>query len=73
MAEVTDDLSALRIEREPLDARGGRWVKWIVLLVVLGTAAGGAWYWLGRERPLEVEVATVTERAAGTQASVLNA
>ena len=73
MAEVTDDLSALRIEREPLDARGGRWVKWVVLLVVLGAAGGGAWYWLGRERPLEVEVATVTERAAGTQASVLNA
>jgi RND family efflux transporter MFP subunit len=73
VAEVTDDLSALRIEREPLDAGGGRWVKWVVLLVVLGGAGGGAWYWLTRERPVEVEVATVSERAAGTQASVLNA
>jgi RND family efflux transporter MFP subunit len=73
VAEVTDDLSALRIEREPLDARGGRWVKWVVLLVVLGAAGGGAWFWLTRERPVEVEVATVSERAAGTQASVLNA
>ena len=73
MAEVTDDLSALRIEREPLDAGSGRWVKWVVLLVVLGGAGGGAWYWLTRERPVEVEVATVSERAAGTQASVLNA
>jgi HlyD family secretion protein len=72
VAEVTDDLSALRIEREPLDAGSGRWVKWVVLLVVLG-GAGGAWYWLTRERPVEVEVATVSERAAGTQASVLNA
>jgi RND family efflux transporter MFP subunit len=73
VAEVTDDLSALRIEREPLDAGGGRWVKWVVLLVVLGAAGGAAWYWLTRERPVEVEVATVSERAAGTQAAVLNA
>ena len=73
MAEVTDDLSALRIEREPLNAGGGRWVKWVVLLVVLAAGGGGAWYWLTRERPVEVEVATVSERAAGTQASVLNA
>jgi HlyD family secretion protein len=68
-----DDLSALRIEREPLDANSGRWVKWVVLLVLIAAAGGGAWYWLNRERPVEVEVASVTERAAGTQASVLNA
>jgi RND family efflux transporter MFP subunit len=67
------DLSALRIEREPLNTGGGRWVKWVVLLVILAAAGGGAWYWFNRERPVEVEVATVTERAAGTQASVLNA
>jgi RND family efflux transporter MFP subunit len=68
-----DDLSALRIEREPLDARSGGWVKWVVLLIVLGAVGGAAWYFLTRERPVEVEVAGVTERAAGTQASVLNA
>jgi RND family efflux transporter MFP subunit len=72
VAEI-DDLSALRIEREPLNPGGGRWVKWVVLLVFFGAAGGGAWYWLTRERPVQVEVATVTERAAGTQASVLNA
>jgi HlyD family secretion protein len=73
---VTDsinDLSALRIEREPLNTGGGRWVKWVVILVLLGGAGGGAWYWLNRERPVEVEVVSVSERAAGTQASVLNA
>jgi HlyD family secretion protein len=73
---VTDsinDLSALRIEREPLNTGGGRWVKWVVILVLLGGAGGGAWYWLNRERPVEVEVVAVSERAAGTQASVLNA
>ena len=66
-----DDLSALRIEREPLNTGGGRWVKWVVIVLFLAAAGGGAWYWLNRERPLEVEVATVSERAAGTQASVL--
>src|SRR5687767_230225 len=43
------------------------------MLALLAAVAGGAWYWLGRERPVEVEVAAVTERAAGAQASVLNA
>ncbi len=70
MTEI-DDLSALRIEREPLNTGGGRWVKWVVIVLLLAAAGGGAWYWLNRERPLEVEVATVSERAAGTQASVL--
>ena len=69
----SDDLSALKIEREPLSSGGGRWVKWVVLLVLLSGAGAGAWYWFTRERPIEVEVASVTERAAGTQASVLNA
>ena len=68
-----NDLSALRIEREPLNTSGGRSVKWVVLLLILGGAGGGAWYWLSRERPVEVEVVAVTERAAGTQAAVLNA
>lgn len=72
MAEI-DDLSALRIEREPLNTGGGSWVKWVVLLIFFGAAGGGAWYWFKRERPIQVEIATVTERAAGTQASVLNA
>ena len=68
-----DDLSALKIEREPLNTGGGRWVKWVVLVLFLAAAGGGAWYWLNRDRPVEVELASVTERAAGTQASVLNA
>ena len=73
MTDSIDDLSALRIEREPLSTGGGQWVKWVVLLLILGGAGGGAWYWWNRERPVEVEVVAVSERAAGTQASVLNA
>ena len=66
-----DDLSALKIEREPLNVNGGGRAKWVVILVLLAGAGGVAYYWLGRERPIEVEVASVTERAAGAQASVL--
>ena len=73
MAETSDDLSALRIEREPLDARGRGWGKFVVGLGLFAAMGGAAFYWLNRERPVEVEVAAVTERAAGTQASVLNA
>ena len=74
VSDLKDELAALRIERAPLDAGGGRgWVKWIVLVVVLGGAGYAGWTWFTRERPVEVEVVSVTERAAGTQATVLNA
>jgi HlyD family secretion protein len=73
VADSSDDLSALRIEREPLDAGGRSWGKWVFMIVLLAAIGGGAWYWLTRERPVEVEVTSVTERAAGAQASVLNA
>ncbi len=73
MSKPTEDLSALRIEREPFRPSRGRWVRWLALVVVLGGVAAGAWWWLTRERPIEVEAVAVTVRAAGTQASVLNA
>jgi RND family efflux transporter MFP subunit len=73
VGDSNDDLSALRIERKPLRTGGRAWVKWIVLLVFFAFVGGGVYAWLNRERPIEVEVAAVTERAAGTQASVLNA
>ena len=73
MADLKDELAALRIEREPERTGSRRWVGWLAVLIVLGAAGGAAWLWYTRERPMEVEIATVSQRAAGTQAAVLNA
>jgi RND family efflux transporter MFP subunit len=73
MSDLKTDLAALRIEREPDRARAGRWVGWAILIVLLGGGGFAAWKWFTRERPIEVQFAAVTERAAGTQAAVLNA
>ena len=74
MADLTDDLSALTIDRST-DVRGPdrRVVVWVLLLLVLAGGGGAIWWWLTRERPVEVQVAPVTARAAGMQAAVLNA
>ena len=73
MADLKEDLAALRLEREPDIQPRRRWVVWLVLAVFLVAAGGGAWWWFSRERPVEVEIATVSSRQAGTQAAVLNA
>ncbi len=73
MAELSDDLAGLKIEREPeRRSGGGRWVGLLVLLIVLGGGGFYAWKWFSAERPAEVEAATVSQRAAGTRAQVLN-
>ena len=74
MADLKQDLAALRLDREPETRHGRRWIGWLCssLFVVAGAGAGG-WWWMSRERPIEVEIVTVTQRQAGTQASVLNA
>lgn len=73
MTELNDDLAALRIERGPERRRRGRWAVWVVFLLVLAGGGYAAWRWATTARPLEVETATVSERAAGAQAAVLNA
>jgi RND family efflux transporter MFP subunit len=73
VSDLKQDLAALRIEREP-DRRGvARGIAWIVVLVLVVGAGMGAWKWATRQRPIDVQIAVVTERAAGTQAAVLNA
>ena len=45
MSDPIDDLSALRIEREPLTTGGRRWGRWVALLVLLAATGGGAYWW----------------------------
>jgi RND family efflux transporter MFP subunit len=73
MTDLKDDLAALRLDREPVTQPRGRWIGWAVLAILLMAVGGAAWWWLSRERPIEVEIATVSSRQAGTQAAVLNA
>src|SRR5258708_2200436 len=73
MTDLKQDLNALRIERAPERPGVGRWIVWTGLVIVLSALGLAAWRWATRERPADVQVATVTERAAGTQAAVLNA
>jgi HlyD family secretion protein len=72
MTDLKHDLAALRIEREPERPGTGRWILWIGLLILLSVGGFAGWRWYTRERPVEVQVATVSMRA-GTQAAVLNA
>jgi len=74
VADLKDDLAALRIERAP-ETTGSRWLSWLAALVLLGGAGAAVWLWFTREKPLEVQAVTVAApAAAGAQAaSVLNA
>jgi RND family efflux transporter MFP subunit len=73
VTNLKSDLDALRIEREPERHGLGRWIIWTGLIVVLAALGFGGWRWITRERPIEVQVTTVTMRPAGAQAAVLNA
>jgi RND family efflux transporter MFP subunit len=67
------ELGGLRIDRTPTRKSPSRWLVWVVLLLLLLGGGAGVAYWLTRERAIEVQVASVTQRAAGQQAAVLNA
>jgi RND family efflux transporter MFP subunit len=74
VADLKDELAALRIERTP-ETGGSRWVAWLAALILLGAAGAAVWFWAFRARPIEVQAITVAERAGGPgqAASVLNA
>jgi RND family efflux transporter MFP subunit len=71
--DLKQDLAALRIERSPEGSGAGRWVKWIIVLLVFAGIGAGGWIWAMRERATQVQAVSVAPRAAGTQAAVLNA
>jgi HlyD family secretion protein len=73
MSDLKDDLASLRLEREPDSQVSRRWIAWVVLAVLLLGVGAAGWWWLARERAIEVEIATVSSRQAGAQAAVLNA
>jgi len=72
MPTLKDELAALRIERPP-ERRAKPWLKWVILLVLFAVAGGAGWRYANRPKPVTVETAAVSQRAAGVQASVLNA
>jgi HlyD family secretion protein len=76
VADLKDELAALRIERTP-ETGGSRWVAWLAALLLLGAAGAGVWFWIFREKALVVQASAVEARAtggaAGGGASVLNA
>jgi RND family efflux transporter MFP subunit len=74
VADLKDELAALRIERAP-DTGGSRWVAWLAAVILLGAAAAAVGFWVFRPKPLEVQAVAVAERAGGPgqAASVLNA
>ncbi len=76
VADLKDELAALRIERAPETART-RWVAWLAALLLVAAPAAGVWFWMFREQAMVVEASVVQERATGGAggggASVLNA
>jgi HlyD family secretion protein len=73
MSDLSTDLAGLHIERKPERRSSRRWVIWVFLVLLLIAGGSVAARWFLQTRPLEVQVASVTQRAAGGQAAVLNA
>ena len=74
MANLKDDLAALKIDHSDRggSARTGVWVTVIVLVALVGV---GGWYWASKLQAAEVKVAPVVAKSAGAigGSAVLNA
>jgi HlyD family secretion protein len=76
MSDISKDLAALRIQHE--ERGGGRRAPVgiiVTVLVLLGLAGGGAWYWATVLQAATVKVAAATVKAGGSSGAgaVLNA
>lgn len=74
MSDGKDRLADLRIDRRD-EEEGSPWPRRLVLLAVALVAAGAlSWWFLGREKPVAVQLATVSESTRGAElVSVLDA
>jgi len=59
-------LDSLKIDRSAGPAGGGGAFKWVALVCIIAGAAAA--FWLQRERPIEVEIATAVAAASGGDA-----
>jgi RND family efflux transporter MFP subunit len=72
MAQTSELLKELRIDRGAHSPRSGAaWVLAAVLLLAL--LAAGGWWWFGQAQAATVRTATVQEQGAGGAGTVLNA
>ena len=55
VADLKDELAALRIERAPETGRSP-WVVWLAVLILVGAAGAAGWFWMFREQALVVVV-----------------
>jgi RND family efflux transporter MFP subunit len=76
MTDISKDLAALRIPQEERGGgRGKPLIVGLVVLLLLGGAGFGAWYWATALQAATVKVASVTAKAGGPNAAsaILNA
>ncbi|MGH9813717.1 MAG: efflux RND transporter periplasmic adaptor subunit [Candidatus Acidiferrales bacterium] len=72
MAQTSELLKELRIDRGAHAPRSG--AVWVLLLVLLLAVAGaGGWWWFGQAQAATVRTATVQEKGGGGPGTVLNA
>ena len=76
MANLKEDLAALRIDHSERGGGTGRRGLWITLLLVAAALGGGAWYWTTQLQAATVKVATAEAAKTGgpsAAGAVLNA
>lgn len=75
MNDLSRDLASLRIDRDARTRPAGAWPRRVAVALLVLAVAAATWWWVGRERPLQVQLAAVETRgAADTSArAVLNA
>ena len=74
-ADLSRDLSSLKIDRNRRRNEGPAWAKWWIVLGILMLVAVGLWRFFGASGPIEVETLRVSVQTSGASSGpvVLNA